>query len=146
MEDLPQNHLGPMMQYCSQLLRQQLDRRLRQYDLTPAQARTLLYLSHHPQDRQRELGEYLRVEPSTVNGIVERLEQKQLLQRRADQEDGRCRRLFITEKGKRQLEEMEQILLQAERQSRKDFTPQEEKLLGEFLLRMIRNLEGEELC
>ncbi len=146
MEDLPQNHLGPMMQYCSQLLRQQLDRRLRQYDLTPAQARTLLYLSRHPQDRQRELGEYLRVEPSTVNGIVERLEQKQLLQRRADQEDGRCRRLFITEKGKRQLEEMEQILLQAERQSRKDFTPQEEKLLGEFLLRMIRNLEGEELC
>ena len=77
-----QEHFGPMLGYCDHQILKLMVRKLRRYDVSPIQCRTLTFLSEQPGDvPQKTLQEYLRVKPSTVNGIVERLEEKHLLTR-----------------------------------------------------------------
>ncbi len=139
-------HIGQMIGYCSHLFRGYLDRETRHYDLTPAQSRAILFLHRNPGAKQRQLEEFLHVKPSTVNGIVERLEQKQMLSRGTDPTDGRCRTLFLTEKGEEHIHTMDRIVAEVERKSRCGFTPEEERQLQDYLQRMIENLKGEEEC
>ena len=146
MQNFPQGHLGPLLHYCSHLIRQCSDQQMRQYGLTPVQSQTLLFLSRHPQAGQRELERFLHVKPSTTNGLVERLVQKGLLERSVDPADARRRCLALTKEGRRYLEEIEAVLQRSEEKSRRDFTAQEERQLRCYLLRMIANLEDNTTC
>ena len=76
-----QTPLGRMIGYCGHLGKLYLDMRLRQskYNVTPVQSHTLLYLSKICGERevmQRDLERELHLKASTVNGIVDRLEEK----------------------------------------------------------------------
>ena len=76
--DDPQD-LGRLLACCGHLGRQYGVNLLRRkgYDVTPVQTRTLVYLSCCREAvNQRELERELRLRPSTVNGIVSRLEEK----------------------------------------------------------------------
>ena len=139
-------HTGQLVNYCSHLFRCYLDRETRRYDLTPVQSRAILFLHCHPGAKQRQLETLLHVKPSTVNGIVERLEQKQMLTRRTDPADGRCRTLFLTEKGEEHVHTMGRLIAEMEQKSRRGFSPEEETQLYGYLQRMIENLKGEEEC
>ena len=139
-------HIGQLVGYCSHLFRCHLDRETRRYGLTPVQSRAILFLHCHPGAKQRQLEEFLHVKPSTVNGIVERLEQKQMLSRRTDPADGRCRTLFLTEKGEEHVQTMDRLVAEMEEKGRRGFAPEEEKLLREALQRIIENMKGEEEC
>lgn len=76
------NALGPMLGHAAHLARARLDARLNQYDVTPAQTHVLLYLARHEgQASQCELTEFLKVKPSTANGILDRLEKKGMVER-----------------------------------------------------------------
>ena len=71
--------LGRIIGYCGHLGKMYLDMRLRQspYNITPVQAYALLYLIKLGGDRevmQRDLEHELHLKASTVNGIVDRLE------------------------------------------------------------------------
>ena len=71
-------------------MRMVMDRSLRQYGVTPVQCRALMYLHRQPEPvTQRQLEQYMAVKPSTINGIVGRLEEKGLLTRDACQQDAR---------------------------------------------------------
>jgi MarR family transcriptional regulator, organic hydroperoxide resistance regulator len=50
--------------------------------------------------RGGELAERLRVEPPTITKMLRRLETCGLVERRADQEDGRSLRVYLTDKGR----------------------------------------------
>ena len=72
-----QEHFGPLLGYCDHQMMKLMVRKLRQYDVSPMQCRTLTFLYEQQEDvTQKRLQEFLRVKPSTVNGIVERLEEK----------------------------------------------------------------------
>ena len=85
-------HFGPLFGYCDHQAHKLMDRRLRQYDVSPMQCRTLIYL-HETEGpvNQKQLERHLMVKASTVNGIVDRLEEKGMLRRTASKSDGRCR-------------------------------------------------------
>ena len=76
-------HFGPLFGYCDHQVQKLLDRRLRQYDVSPMQCRTLTYLHEAKGEvNQKQLERHLMVKPSTVNGIVDRLEEKGMVPHR----------------------------------------------------------------
>lgn len=77
------------------LLRTEADRRARVHGLTRAQWGILLRLEREPGQSQRELAEALEVEAITVARLVDRLEKRGLVERRADRDDRRVWRLHL---------------------------------------------------
>ena len=134
-------HFGPLLGYCDHQIRTLMDRKLRQYDVTPIQCRTLVYL--HRQEapiNQTALQEFLMVKPSTVNGVVARLEEKKLLVREADQTDGRCRLLQLTERGHGFYEVFTRVVQEVNACMEEGFSGEELAFLKKMLQRIARNL------
>lgn len=139
--------IGRLIAYCSRLGMLYADKLLRQagYDVTPVQSRTLVYLACQGAQgvSQRELEKELRLRPSTVNGIVNRLEEKGFAARRTSPADGRCRLVSLTEEGRRQLDAFESIINTTGRRISGCLTDDEEDTLRTLLVRVIENLENE---
>ena len=140
-------HLMTLLGCAHHKSHQYLERRLKQYDLTPVQSHALLYLRRETPKRevnQKDLEEHLRIRPSTVSGIVERLEQKGLLCRTASETDARRRSLTLTERGNSFGEEFFHEAGAAERHVASLFTEEESAQLREMLQRIITALQSEE--
>ena len=137
--------IGPRLAVCGKLCKQRLDQKLRQYDVTQAQAHMILSLLRSEEAgemNQREMGRQFQIKASTVNGIVERLEEKGFLTRAAGQRDNRCRCLTVTEKGRRLEAELHQGIQETEEMMLRGFTGEEADQLRCLLDRMIENLKG----
>lgn len=136
------NALGPLLGHCAHLARERMDARLSRYDVTPAQTHALLYLHQHGgQAPQCEVTEFLKVKPSTVNGILDRMEEKGLLRRTVSGSDARKRLVTLTEKGAEQQALFHERFLDTERAMLRGFTPEETELLRSLLNRVVQNLE-----
>lgn len=134
-------HFGPLMGYCDHQVHKLMDRRLRSLDISPMQCRTLGFLHNAEGDvNQRSLEQFLMVKPSTVNGIVTRLEEKGLITRAASAQDGRCRILRLTESGQACYLAIKDVAAQVETQMEQGFTAEELTLLRSLLLRVAANL------
>ena len=69
--------LGPMLGCCAHMARERMDARMSRFGMTPAQTHVLLHLHQSGgQLPQRELLDSLKVKPSTVNGILDLMEEK----------------------------------------------------------------------
>lgn len=77
-------------------LRKAFDRRAVGLGVTRAQWKVLFRLHRHPGLRQIELADMLDIEPITLSRIVDRLEESELVERRADPSDRRAWRLHLT--------------------------------------------------
>ena len=138
-------HFGPLMGYCDHQAQKLMGRMLRQYDVSPMQCRTLTYLHKQSGEvNQKMLEQFLMVKPSTVNGIVDRLEEKGLLRRTTSQKDGRCRILTLTEDGMHFYDDLIGVAHRVEQQMEAGFTADELETLRSYLLRVARNLREEE--
>lgn len=139
-------NLGRLIGYCGHLGKQYLNMRLRQsqYNVTPVQSRTLLYLTHCREAvTQREIEGELRLRASTVNGIIDRLEEKGYVTRRPSPRDARCRLIAATEEGRRMADTFCSALDEADRAFRADLSEEEQRQMRDMLCRIIANLENE---
>lgn len=137
-------HFGPLMGYCDHQVHKLMDLKLRSLDVSPMQSRVLGFLYHAEGDvNQRALEQYLMVKPSTVNGIVSRLEEKGLITRTASAQDGRCRIVQLTEQGRVCHQHFKDVIAQVEAQMEQGFTDEEKELLRSLLLRVAENLTVE---
>ena len=134
--------LGPLLGHCAHLARQRMDERLTAYDVTPVQVHVLHYLYHHGNEvNQRDLGAYLKVKPSTVNGILDRMEEKGLVRRAVSGSDARHRLIALTELGMARQEDCRQAFLEGEKLLTRDLTEAESQVLFSLLRRILNNLE-----
>ena len=141
------DHMGHLLFWGSQLCKQRMDQKLQAYDVTQTQAHVILYLieaGRNGEVYQKDLEKQFRIKASTVNGIVERLEEKNFLTRTPDRRDGRCRRLSVTEKGLQLEREIHRCIDETEKLMVKDFTAEEQQMLQTLLQRVIENLKGGE--
>lgn len=146
MDKLPE--LGRMISYCGHLGKLSNDQLLRQagYDVTPVQTHLLLHLAcwtGEQEASQRDLERKLRLKPSTVNGIVDRLEAKGYVSRRASPQDGRVRLVNLTEAGRSKVQDFHVIVEETERRFTAGLSEQERGQLRQLLSRIIENLENE---
>ena len=136
------NALGPMLGRCAHLARERMDARMSRFGMTPAQTHVLRYLRQNGgQMPQRELLENLRVKPSTVNGILDRMEEKGLVERSVSGTDARQRVVALTPAGLEREAEAKQSFLEAEALIAKGLTEKETETLRTLLERVIHNLE-----
>ena len=136
--------LGPALGWAAKLSKANMDARVSRYDVTPAQTHVLLYLQQHGgRVPQHELAEFLRVKPSTVNGVLDRMEEKGLVRRSVSGSDARRRLITLTEKGAEQQALFQQSFLDVEEAMVRGFTQEERETLCALLDRVIQNLKEE---
>ena len=80
----------------ARLLRTRADARARAFGMTLAQWKILVRLEAQPGVSQNELAALIEVEPITVARLVDRLETRGFVERRADPSDRRIWRLHVT--------------------------------------------------
>ena len=136
------NALGPMLGRCAHLARERMDARMSRFGMTPAQTHVLRYLRQSGgQMPQRELLDRLKVKPSTVNGILDRMEEKGLVERTVSGTDARQRLVALTPAGLEREAEVKQSFLEAEALIARGLTEEETNTLRSLLERVIHNLE-----
>ena len=142
------NALGPMLGRCAHLARERMDARMSRFGMTPAQTHVLRFLRENGgQMPQRALLENLKVKPSTVNGILDRMEEKGLVERSVSGADARQRLVALTPAGREREEQAKQSFLEAEALIAKGLTEEETDTLRALLERVIHNLEEDRtLC
>lgn len=79
----------------ARLARVVIDKRARIHEMTRAQWAMMLWLERTPGITQKELSDLLEVEPITVARLVDRLEQRGMVERRSDPADRRIWRLHL---------------------------------------------------
>ena len=88
------------------MIRTVYDRRVEPLGLTRAQWRVMTRLNRLESCTQTELATELEIEKPTLGKLIERLESKGWVERRADENDARSKRLFLTAAARPLLTEM----------------------------------------
>jgi MarR family transcriptional regulator, organic hydroperoxide resistance regulator len=88
--------LGKALQRVNQVSKSKLS----PYGVTPVQYALLKMLWKKDGQFGFELAHKLMLDSATITGIIDRLEQNRLVERRADPKDRRNRLVFLTEKGR----------------------------------------------
>ena len=89
-----------LLSKAQQKVHQQFKLKLAEYDLTPVQYGTLSCLWEQDGQSPGQIAAYLCLDSSTITGILDRLENKELLTRSLDRSDRRSLKIFLTDKGK----------------------------------------------
>jgi DNA-binding MarR family transcriptional regulator len=98
---LDEHHFGWITADVSRLMRTVFDRRMRNLGLTRAQWLALTRLHRRPGASQQELAGMMEIEKAPAGRIVDRLQDKGWIERRADAADRRVNRIYLTERGER---------------------------------------------
>lgn len=85
----------------ARLLRTVFARRVREVGLTRAQWQALTRIHRRPGMSQSGLAEMMEIEKAPAGRIVDRLEEKGWVERRAEPSDRRINRIYLTEQGAR---------------------------------------------
>ena len=116
------------------------NQQLAQFDLTSTQFRTLMYIYHRPPMtvRQCDLEAFFSKSNPAVTGILNNMEQKNLIQRVTNPEDGRSKVLMVTEKGAALIPELDKYRGWMDKLLTENMTEEEVDILI-VLLKKLRN-------
>ena len=115
---------------------QDLKKELEQYDLTPIQYGVLKCVWQLEFHNPKEIAEYLGIENSTISGILDRMEKKELIERKIDKDDRRFVYIDLTESGKALEEPVNKTIEDFNKEVLSIFTEKE----AEDLRAMLRKL------
>ena len=93
-----EDNIGTMLAQVARLMRRSFDERARMIGVTRPQWQVLSLLKRHVGINQGGLADILEVEPITLGRMVDRLQEAELVERRADPADRRAWRLHLTAK------------------------------------------------
>ena len=119
---------------------QEVSKRLEYYDVTPVQYGVLYCLWKGDTTTPKEIASELKLENSTISGILDRMEKKDLLKRQVSTEDRRYIEVVLTEKGA----SLEKPVLDTIDQANLDILasiPEEEQQILKKNLRLLAGLE-----
>lgn len=130
-------HYSPKLIYLLTLAEKQLNTYIKQHkhpDLPSAtQAGVLFVLSKHEGLLMNELAEKLTLVPSAISGLIQRMEDNNLVIRHPCQEDGRATRIYLTNKAKQVLPELLKNTLELNQKLKHDFNTQELQIIEKWL-------------
>lgn len=89
--------LGFLLHDVARLLRKRFEQHAKDIGLTRTQWQTLAYLARCEGTNQVSLAELLEIEPITLARVVDKLCERELIERRADSNDRRVKRLYLTD-------------------------------------------------
>lgn len=104
---------------------QLLSVKLAEYDVTPSQYGVLSCLWGRTHATPKQIAETLCLETSTISGVLDRMQKKDLIDRVINKEDRREVQVIITEKGKALEEPISKIIDDVNAEVLKDFKQDE---------------------
>lgn len=136
--------LGFMMTETARLLRVAFERRIAEagLDITPAEARTLVYIAASEGSRQNIIADRMGVEPMTVCAYLDRLERLGLIARSPDPNDRRAKNVRTTDEADRMLASVRQQTTELFDQIQAGIDPEIRKIFLETLKSVRNNLQG----
>ncbi|MCF7939993.1 MAG: MarR family transcriptional regulator [Spirochaetia bacterium] len=106
---------------------------LADYEITPVQCGVLNCLYKQDGQGLKALSDELSVNASTMTGIIDRMEAKGFIERRADPQDRRAQSVFLTQRGFEVEDIATRITLEANEKVLGEFSPEEEEVLKKLL-------------
>jgi DNA-binding MarR family transcriptional regulator len=107
------------------------------FDVTPVQLAALRAIELRPGVDQLRLGHAVRLDRTTIAGVVKRLETKGLILRQESPRDRRSNLLQVTEAGKSMLAELIPAADRAQRRMLAKLQPAQRKQLMELMVKLI---------
>ena len=101
------------------------------------------YLAHRKQPPcSRDIEEAFHLSHPTVSGLLARLEKKGFIEFRPDEQDRRCKRIYVLPKGQECNERIHNTILFNERRIVQGFSEEERAQFAAFLERATQNMGG----
>lgn len=132
--------LGAQLSDAARLMRRAFDSRARNIGVTRPQWQVLSVLKRHEGVNQGALAELLDVEPITVCRMVDRLQEADLVERRADPADRRSWRLYLLPKAEELLGHLRPLADGMLEEALEGIEPADRQALGAMLDRIRQNL------
>lgn len=135
-----ERNIGYLMHDAARLMRVNYDRRMRDLGLTRSQWWVLNYVFFNEGIIQTELSAILEIERATLGRLLDRLEEKDWIERRPDPNDRRAKRVFLT----RQVDDLIQTMRERAREMRAQtlsgLSADDQEWLIDTLIKIKKNL------
>jgi len=118
-------------------------RMMKELRITGPQRLVLKIVRENPRISAGGLAQYLHIDPSTLTGILQRLERRRLLRRLVDPDDGRRAQFEVTAKGAEHAAVRTGTVEQAVLRTLQGLTPDTIQGARTFLAAMIAEMERE---
>ena len=109
-------------------------------DMKPGQAAILFILLKKGAVSQRELANMMHITPPSMTSALQKLEKRELIERKMDEKDQRVLRIQISDKGRECLMRMKSIEHTVKEQLYKGMSQEEVALLRRLTIQMRENL------
>lgn len=124
----------------ARLMRTVFDRRARVLGLTRPQWLAIVRLQRRPGASQSELADMMEIEKAPAGRIVDRMEEKGFVERRADPGDRRIKRIYLTTRGEQIYEAIYPLSVQTVRDALSELSARDRDVLAELLTRVKSTL------
>lgn len=132
--------LGFLLTEAARLLRKLIDRRLQPLGLTRAQWSVLAVLSNHDGLSQSQLADELEIEKTTAGRLIDHIEKNAWIERRPIPGDRRLWGVYLTERARPLIAEVEQIILNTRADMLRNLSSEQQRHLSGALHAVKTNL------
>ena len=122
------------------MVQKKLMEQLKDTGLTLGQPKVLDYLKDHDGASQKEIAAGCLIEAGSLTSILNRMEEKGLLERKMLNGNRRTFHIFMTESGKKNQKQVEETFEKIEETALNNVSEEEQKVFMEIFLRIYRNL------
>ena len=121
-------------------VQKKLMEQLKDTGLTLGQPKVLDYLKDHDGASQKEIAAGCLIEAGSLTSILNRMEEKGLIERKMLNGNRRTFHIFMTESGKKNQKLVEEAFKKIEKTALNGISEEEQKLFMEIFCRIYRNL------
>ena len=108
--------------------------------LTAGQPKVLDYLGLHNGSVQKAIAAGCQIEPATLTGILNRMEEKRLIYRQMENGDRRSLHVYLTEEGKEKQKLVRETLESLTREILSEISSEEQQVLLECLVKICSKM------
>ena len=135
-----ERNIGYLMHDAARLMRVNYDRRMRDLGLTRSQWWVLNHVFFNEGIIQTELSAILEVERATLGRLLDRLEEKDWIERRPDPNDRCAKRVFLTRQVDDLIQTMRERAGEMREQALSGLSAHDQEWLIDTLIRIKKNL------
>jgi Transcriptional regulators len=118
--------------------------KLQETGLTPGQPKILDYLSTHDGSTQKNIAYACQIDPATVTGILRRMEEKGLIERKFKDGNRRSVHVFLTETGRNEITLIHTMFQKLEKEAFDGISPEEREQFMIIFYKICCNLTDTE--
>ena len=113
---------------------------LKPLGLSTGQPKVLDHLRYHTGASQKDIAHACHIEPASLTSILNRMEEKGLIERKMLNGNRRTFHIFMTESGKKNQKFVEEAFKKIEKTALNGISVEEQKLFMDIFCRIYRNL------